>query len=111
MNGEPDIVGYSIMSGFLCKFVVQLSSEKDIIDKIDSLSIEELSQYNNFYPQDLRHYINVQKKWLEDGIYYLGTRIGRRPTQDEIIKDMEQTKNAIRFRAFYCLSFPEKVKK
>jgi len=81
----------------------------EIIEEIDSISLDELYRYSNFYPQDLRHYISLQKLWLQDEIYYLGIKLNHNPTQEEFIKDLEETKNCLRFRAFYCLKFPEKI--
>jgi hypothetical protein len=86
-------------------------SEEDIIKQIDSLEEKDLMGYSNFCPQDLRHYLSIQRKWLEDEIYFLGVKLNRKPSQKEISENPERDKNAIRFRAFYCLKFPDKVKK
>lgn len=86
-------------------------SDSEIISEIDSLSYDKLLEYSNFYPQDLRHYIIIQKKWMQDEVYYLGIKLGHNPSSSEFEKDLQETKNAERFRAFYCLRYPEKIKK
>jgi len=86
------------------------ANDSEIIQKIDSLPADELCGYSNFYPQDLRHYLSIQNKWLQDEIYYLGQKLNRQPLQKEIIEDLEKTNNAVRFRAFYCLKYSDKIK-
>lgn len=85
-------------------------SDSEIISEIDSLSYDKLLEYSHFYPQDLRHYLIKQREWLQDEKYYLGIKLNHNPTEIEFEKDLQETKNAERFRAFYCLKYPDKIK-
>ena len=87
------------------------SDDSEIIQTIDSLSYEQLLEYSVFYPQDLRHYLSIQRKWLQDELYYLGLKLNHNPTPKEFDLDLIETKNTERFRAFYCLKYPDKVQK
>jgi hypothetical protein len=85
--------------------------DKQILLIVDSLSENALKEYEIFYPQDLKHYLSIQKRWIQDEIYFLGIKLGKDPTSQEIIDNKERNKNNLRFRAFYCMMYPDKVKK
>ncbi len=82
---------------------------QDLIDRIDSFSAEELEGYRRYLPTDLRHYMSEQKKWVEQDIYYLGCELGCKPTPSQIAERVLTGPNSLRYRAYYVLSYPERV--
>ena len=69
----------------------------------------DLEVFNKYHIRDLQHYVNMQIPWLQEETALLKENLGRDPTPHEIIEDARQYKNGLRFRAFYCLTFPDKV--
>ena len=61
-------------------------------------------------PQDRRLYAAMQVRWLRDEEYLLGTRLGRRPTHAELFADFLRHHNGLRFRAYFTLKFPQRMR-
>lgn len=84
--------------------------DSEIINKVDSMNNTTLNYYSeHFVVIDLKHYMKLQIKWMEEERYFLGTRVHHNPTDEELIEDWILHKNPQRFRAFYVLKYPEKV--
>jgi len=92
------------------KPLLTFSNDNEIIFFLDSLSLTEIKEYTKYTPIDIKHYAEIQKHWIEVEIYYLAQKLGREPSDEELIGDFEETHNPERYRAFYVLKFPEKIK-
>jgi hypothetical protein len=83
--------------------------ERDVLQIVNALEPSELSSYAPFLPHSLQHYAQVQRKWMQDCIYFLGIDLGRQPQPGEIADKILNSDHSKRFRAFYALQFPDKV--
>lgn len=85
--------------------------DEEIILQIDSLSLEELKYYSDHYiVNNLNHYMKLQIEWLEKEKYYLGIKLRHNPNNEELINFWVKHHNSERFRAFYVLKYPDKVR-
>ncbi|MEK6928369.1 MAG: hypothetical protein AABW65_00225 [Nanoarchaeota archaeon] len=57
-----------------------------------------------------KHYATMCSVWLHGEKYFLGEHLKREPTPLEIVNDVERFHIGERFRLFYILQFPEKMK-
>jgi hypothetical protein len=57
-----------------------------------------------------KRYFDEEKRWLQDEFYYLGIRLGRKPTSREKEEDFEKQRTHVRFRLFYTLKWPEDMR-
>ena len=90
--------------------MVDLNSEYEIIEYIDSIPSETLRGYSDTYTiNDLTHYMTIQIHWMEEEKYLLGTKIHRNPNTIELIDEWDMHHNAERFRAFYILTYTGSV--
>ena len=60
--------------------------------------------------EDRRLFGWLQLLWLRDEAYLLGTRLGRSPTHRELFADFTRHQNGLRFRAYFALKFPRRVR-
>jgi hypothetical protein len=84
-----------------------------VIARIKRMPHRRLARYDGFIPSDLanqRFYCAIQRQWLRDEEYLLGTRLGRSPTAKELFIDFMNNHNGLRFRAFFAMKFPNRVK-
>lgn len=65
----------------------------------------------NYRAVDFEHYLSVQRSWLIDEEYLVGTRLGYKPSQREIIGDFVNFNNGLRFKLFYFFKYPERMNK
>ena len=84
---------------------------RDIIEEINAMTPEQLARFSSYIPVDLRDYVTEQSKWIQDSIYFLGIDCGRVPTAIEISDKLLNTDHSLRYRAYYALKYPDKVKK
>lgn len=92
--------------------MITSKEDYELIKLIDSLSDGELNYYSKVYVAlDLRHYITLQLTWMEEEKYFLGMELHHDPSEEEMITAWIKHHNSERFRAFYVLKYPEKVKK
>lgn len=88
------------------------SFDKEIIEHIDSLTECSLLYYTRCYSvKHFKHYMEIQRYWMEDCKYYAGLKLNRSPSQLEIVEYWNYHNNAERFRAYYVLRYPENVEK
>lgn len=80
-------------------------SDQDLISKIDKMAFEDLSKFNSFTPKDINHYMEIQKEWLQNQIYFLGIELQQSPSQVQIANHILSSKHTQRFRAFYVLKY------
>ena len=68
--------------------------------------------WGNRLQRNVRQYTDgpFQLRWLRDEEYLLGTRLGRRPTQRELFVDFMNHRNGRRFRAYFALKYPDRMK-
>lgn len=83
--------------------------DKLLLDKVDALPPEKLLAFKQVCPTDLRHYMNIQKAWIEEDIYYLGCELNRKPSPAQIAERILTGKQSRRFRAYYAMRYPDKV--
>jgi hypothetical protein len=84
-----------------------------IIARIKRMSSRRLAKFDRLIPKtekDERCYHAVQARWLYDEEYLLGTRLGRRPTSRELFLDFMRNQNGMRFRAYFALKYPERMR-
>lgn len=84
-----------------------------IFARIKRMPDRRLKRFDDLIPADesqLRFYQSLQLRWLRDEEYLLGTRLGRRPTQRELFADFLNNHNGQRFRAYFALKYPERMK-
>lgn len=91
------------------RFNQQDEQDRAALERLDKMSEDELAAFNRLHPKDLRHYLEQQKPWLEDEIYFLGIALQRPPSQTEVAQFILDESHSQRFRAFYALRFPEAV--
>lgn len=86
--------------------------DQEAIHYVNTLSYSDLMYYTKFFRMvDLKHYLSIQLKWLEEEKYLLGTKIHKSPNDIELISDWNKHHNSERYRAYYVLRYPEKVEK
>jgi hypothetical protein len=93
--------------------VISDLSDALIVARIKRMSNHRLKRFDSLIPVDNRQqrlYQSLQLQWLRDEEYLLGTRLGRSPTQKELFIDFMNNHNGLRFRAFFTLKFPDKMK-
>ncbi|MEQ9822785.1 MAG: hypothetical protein ABQ298_00195 [Puniceicoccaceae bacterium] len=82
---------------------------QSLLHWVSELSHQELLNFSAYLPNDLSHYAQQQKTWLEHCIDLLHTELHRRPNAGEIANQILNTDDSRRFRAYYALRFPERV--
>lgn len=93
--------------------VISDLSDALIVARIKRMTNQQLKRFDNLIPVDgrqQRHYQSLQLQWLRDEEYLLGTRLGRSPTHKELFIDFMNNHNGLRFRAFFTLKYPDKMK-
>jgi hypothetical protein len=70
---------------------------------------QDLAVYDGYHILEMEHYARMQVPWLKEETRLLKAQLGRDPTPHEVIEDARQHENGLRFRAFYCMKFPDKV--
>jgi hypothetical protein len=94
--------------------VVRDAADAFIIARIKRMTDRRLRRFDDLVPADPKEhrvYHTLQIQWLRDQEYLLGTRLGRRPTQRELVADFITHRNGARFRAYFALKFPGKVRR
>ena len=84
-----------------------------IVARIKRMPTQRLARFDRLVPagpQEQRQFHAMQLQWLRDEEYLLGTRLGRRPTQRELISDFLSHHNGPRFRAYFALKYPRKMR-
>ena len=78
---------------------------------IKGMNLKELRSFDIYKPNDLQHYLNRQKDWLNEEKHLIGHRLGhnRKVNDTELLNDFEHYHNGERFRVFYVFKFPDKV--
>lgn len=84
-----------------------------IIARIKRMPDCRLRMFDQLIPHDGDHqlYRTLQMQWLRDEEYLLGTKLGRRPTHKELFLDFMNNHNGLRFRAYFSLKYPDRVRK
>ncbi|MFP4283117.1 MAG: hypothetical protein ACLFR7_00215 [Opitutales bacterium] len=88
----------------------QNEADRKVLARLEKFSTEELASFDDWQPTDLAHYVGEQKPWLEDEIYFLGMALGRSPSEAEIAECVLAARESVRFRAFYVLRYPHRVR-
>ena len=84
-----------------------------ILERIKGMNSQELKSFDSYHPIDLTHYNKIQLEWVASEKYLIAHRPGHtgEVTPLELIQDMQINKNGERFRAFYVIKYPDRVKK
>jgi hypothetical protein len=87
-------------------------SDALIIARIKRMPERRLRQFDQLIPHDGDHqlYRTLQMQWLRDEEYLLGTQLGRRPTHKELFLDFMNHHNGLRFRAYFSMKYPDRVR-
>lgn len=84
-----------------------------IVARIKRMPNRRLARFDRLVPAgppEQRQFQTLQLQWLRDEEYLLGTRLGRRPTQRELVSDFSRHQNGQRFRAYFTLKYPAKMR-
>ena len=85
-----------------------------IIARIKRMSPSRLRRFDRFVPvtkQEQEFFEQAQMQWIEDEQYLLGRRLGRSPSHGELFADFTKHQNGQRFRAYYTLKHPHRMKR
>lgn len=94
--------------------VIRDLSDALIIARIKRMSSRRLRRYDRFVPvnrQEQEAFERAQLQWLEDEQYLLGRRLGHSPSHGELLADFVQHQNGLRFRAYYTMKHPHRMKR
>ncbi len=91
--------------------LIHHSEDIPIIARIKQFSRDKLSEFDRFLvkPDHVKDYLTSQRQWLVVEFYLLSQKLGRCPTELELTADYQKHNNALRYRAFYVLKYPERV--
>lgn len=92
------------------RFTEQSAEDRAVLAQVDLLSEEELDSFGRLCPIDLAHYIRAQQPWIEDEIYFLGLSLNHQPSDAAIANYVLDQPHSKRFRAFYALRYPQRVR-
>jgi hypothetical protein len=84
-----------------------------IIARIKRMSAQRLRSFDAYIPINAieqRNYYRAQTEWIAHEQYLLTRRLGRTPTHAELSADFIHAQNGQRFRAYYVLKYPERMK-
>lgn len=84
------------------------------IARIKRMAPQRLVRYDRFVPVNNEHQRNfhtLQMEWIRGEHYLLSRRLGRCPTQAELSADFNANRNGQRFRAYYVMKYPERMKR
>ena len=90
-------------SGRLADF--DLSCDEAVLARVDSMDERELDRFSSYIPKDLKHYVTLQKNWIEVGIFHLGIQLGCRPTRSQVAHYILSSSHSKRYRAYYALKY------
>jgi len=85
-----------------------------ILARIERMPDHRLARYDRFVaidPAQHKAYMAAQTEWLHGEGYLLGTRLGRSPTHAELLADFVEHRNGQRFRAYYVMKHPDRMKR
>jgi len=85
-----------------------------IIARIKRMSDARLKKFDQLTPTDeqqQKFYVCVQAEWLKNEQYLLGTVLKRCPTQKELFLDFMNNHHGLRFRAYFAMKYPERMRK
>lgn len=85
-----------------------------IIARIKRMPERKLRRLDRMEPiraEDRRLFRTLQSDWLCAEEYLLSTRLGRRPSHRELFADFNRNHNGPRFRAYFSLKFPDRVRR
>lgn len=86
-----------------------LEAEMAILARVISLRIDELEEFDQCQPTDLRHYVQVEKNWINREVRLLENRLGRKASAEDVAKHIIRSATSLRFRAYYAMRFPDRV--
>ena len=84
-----------------------------ILARIKRMPPAKLARFDQYVPVDRsqqKTYEMEQVRWIRDEEYLLGQRLGRRPSPHELCADFMRCQNGLRFRAYYTLKFPQRMR-
>jgi hypothetical protein len=84
-----------------------------VIARIKRMPSRRLARFERMEPasaDDRRLYGSLQLRWLRTEEYLLATRLGRPPTHGELWADFMRHHNGPRFRAYFALKCPHRVR-
>ena len=95
------------------KRILNNHEDMPILERIKGMNSQELKSFDSYHPIDLTHYNKIQLEWVASEKYLIAHRPGHtgEVTPLELIQDMQINKNGERFRAFYVIKYPDRVKK
>jgi len=92
--------------------LLENTSDIPILEVIKGMTLEELKYFDDYVPLNLEYYNNGQIKWYDKERYLIGTRNGKKEVSPlELIEDMSNNHTPNRYKAYFVLKFPDKVKR
>ena len=92
------------------KKLISDHSDIPILSKIKKMDKKDLEKYNCYLIIDFKHFMKLQMEWLLTEKWLLGDRVKHDPSDEELMNDPYLHENAVRYRVFYVLKYPERVK-
>ncbi len=85
-----------------------------VIARIHRYPPARLAHFDQYVPinaAEQKAYELAQVRWLKDAEYLLGCRLGRSPTHKELFGDFMRNRTGQRFRAYYVLKYPQRIRR
>jgi hypothetical protein len=82
-----------------------------IIARLQRMTPDQLRRFDNYIPLQQKAYELTQLRWIQDEEYLLGLRLGRPPTHRELSLDFANRQTGLRFRGYYTLKYPDRMKR
>lgn len=86
-----------------------MSEDSLILEMIDAMDEESLLTFDALIPDDLDHYLVLQRKWVCDARHFLKENTKREPCDLEVIADINRTKTFERFCVYYAIKYYDRV--
>ncbi len=91
--------------------LVNCEKEKILLEIIKGMDLKEMKSFDCYQPRDLKHYNSLEKYWCDTERHLIRDKLHKEPNDLELIEDAKVNHNFERFRVWYVLNFPEKVKR
>ena len=80
------------------------------IKRMPDCRLDRMDELEPASEEDRRLFYALQLGWLRDEEYLLSTQLGRLPTHRELFADFMRNHNGLRFRAYFALKYPQRVR-
>jgi hypothetical protein len=113
---SPARAGYiaSVLSADQIRVIQDLDlGDALILARIEAMKPGRLGRFDHFVPKnsaEQRRFNEAQKIWMDKELRLLTDRLGHQPSLPEWQDDFKKHRNGPRFRAYYVLKYPDRMK-